>query len=109
MHCFWLVTFVIVVINREFINLCTLLQDGLPLKGVDFKNWASIRVTELSKVRAKRVVMNKTIFELAIVLPGVISETPTNGSHIFAREPRLAVASNFWIHQIKGIAITSSH
>ena len=69
---------------------------------MDFNDWASIRVTELSKVRARKVVMSKTIFELAIVLPGVLTEMPTNGSMIFAREPRLAVASNFWIHQIKG-------
>ena len=49
--------------------------------------------------------MTKTIFELAIVLPGVISEAPTEGPLIFAQEPRLAVASNFWIHQIKGLNI----
>ena len=71
----------------------------------DFDDCAALRITEYAKVKARKVIMEKSKFEFSAVLPGAVAETTQDESKIYINEPRLAISMNFWITQIKGKTI----
>lgn len=73
----------------------------------DFDDCAAFRITEIAKVKARKMIMEKSKFEFSAVLPGAVAETTQDESKIYINEPRLAISMNFWITQIKGKTITA--
>ena len=61
-----------------------------------------MRITEIAKIKGRKLIVEKVKYEFAAVLPGVVAETMQDSEKIFINEPRLAVAMNVWISQIKG-------
>ena len=63
---------------------------------------ASFRVTEIAKVKGRRMIMERIKYEFAAILPGALAETSCDQNKVFVNEPRLAIAMNMWISKIKG-------
>ena len=61
-----------------------------------------MRITEIAKVRAKKMILEKTKFEFTAILPGAISETNSEEDMVYINEPRLAICINLWTNQVKG-------
>ena len=80
-----------------------MIQNGKPVKGYGHDNFCATRVIELSQVRAKKLIMGKSKFELTLVCPGEITECYKEEGKIYANEPRIAVGMNLWTIRISGI------
>ena len=67
-----------------------------------YDDLAGMRISEIAKVKAKKMILEKIRYEFCCILPGVVAETCQDESKIYINEPRLAIAMNFWTSLIKG-------
>ena len=77
-------------------------QDGKPVKGFGHDNFCATRVVELCQVKAKKLIMAKSKYELSLICPGEVTESFKEEGKVFANEPRLAVCMNIWTTRITG-------
>ena len=76
-------------------------QFGESLRGSDYDDFAAVRITEISKLRAKGLIAEKNKYEFACVLPGITSSTVVDGQ-VYVNEPRMVVALDMFNNKIKG-------